>query len=134
MVSLTKDQKRAAELISLIEGTNLTCEESDYYITLVSETGQRYVVARDGKWRCNNGRRGDTTALEMELDDPLWSRPNPLDDPYDRPADDELYEDIFRREEAKPLTDYHSDRLYELWEDGRRIESDAEYYRRREAA
>ena len=131
---MTRDQERARELISLIEGTNLVAEETDRHLTLTSEMGQSYVIDREGRWTCNNGRRGDTTALEMEVDDPLWSRPNPLDDPYDRPADDELYEDIYRREEAKPLSDFHEDRYFDLLAETRQIESDADYYRRREAA
>lgn len=131
---MTKDQARARELISLIEGTNLVAEETDRHLTLTSEMGQSYVIDREGRWSCNNGRRGDTTALEMEVDDPLWSRPNPLDDPYDRPADDELYEDIYRREEAKPLSDFHSDRDAELRAEEQRWRDDVAYYRSRETA
>jgi hypothetical protein len=131
---MTRDQERARELIATIEGTNLTVCEEDHLLTLTSETGQVYTVDREGRWSCNNGRRGDTTALEMEADDPLWSRPNPLDDPYDRPADDELYEDIYRREEAKPLSDFHSDRDAELRAEEQRWRDDVAYYRGREAA
>ena len=123
---MTRDQERARELISVIEGTNLTADESDGYLTLTSETGQVYVISREGRWRCNNGRRGDTTALEMEADDPLWYAPP---DPADMPDHREL-----RHEISPPLSDYYEDRYFDLLAETKRIESDIEYYRRREAS
>ena len=123
---MTRDQERARELISLIEGTNLVAEETDRHLTLTSEMGQSYVIDREGRWTCNNGRRGDTTALEMEADDPLWYAPP---DPEDMPDHREL-----RHEIAPPLSDYHEDRYFDLLAESRRIESDIEYYRRREAS
>ena len=123
---MTRDQERARELISLIEGTNLVAEETDRHLTLTSEMGQSYVIDREGRWTCNNGRRGDTTALEMEADDPLWYAPP---DPEDMPDHREL-----RHEIAPPLSDYHEDRYFDLLAESRRIESDIEDYRRREAS
>lgn len=123
---MTRDQERARELISLIEGTNLVAEETDRHLTLTSETGQSYVIDREGRWSCNNGRRGDTTALEMEADDPMWYAPP---DPADMPDHREL-----RHEIAPPLSDYHEDRLEELRAEAKRIEDDREFYRRQEAA
>ena len=123
---MTRDQERARELISLIEGTNLVAEETDRHLTLTSEMGQSYVIDREGRWTCNNGRRGDTTALEMEADDPLWYAPP---DPEDMPDHREL-----RHEIAPPLSDYHEDRYFDLLAESRRIESDIEYFRMREAS
>ena len=123
---MTRDQERARELVSLIEGTNLVAEETDRHLTLTSEMGQSYVIDREGRWTCNNGRRGDTTALEMEAGDPLWYAPP---DPEDMPDHREL-----RHEIAPPLSDYHEDRLEELRAEAKRIEDDREFYRRQEAA
>ena len=122
---MTRDQERARELIATIEGTNLTVCEEDHLLTLTSETGQVYTIDREGRWSCNNGRRGDTTALEMEADDPLWYAPP---DPADMPDHREL-----RHEIAQPLSDYHEDRLEELRAEAKRIEDDREFYRRQEA-
>lgn len=123
---MTRDQERATDLIRLIEGTNLTICEEDHLLTLTSETGQVYTVDREGRWSCNNGRRGDTTALEMEADDPMWYAPP---DPADMPDHREL-----RHEISPPLSDYHEDRIEELRAEAKRIEDDREFYRRQEAA
>lgn len=124
---MTRDQERARELISVIEGTNLTADESDGHLTLTSELGQVYVIDREGRWHCNNGRRGDTTALEMEADDPMWYAPP---DPADMPDHRELRQGD---ESAPPATDYYEDHVRELRAEAKRIEDDREFYRRQEA-
>jgi hypothetical protein len=123
---MTTDQERARELISLIEGTNLVAEETDRHLTLTSEMGQTYVIDREGRWSCNNGRRGDTTALEMEADDPMWYAPP---DPADMPDHREL-----RHEISPPLSDYHEDRWVEMAEERRRDDYELYHDRRQEAA
>ena len=123
---MTRDQERARELISLIEGTNLVAEETDRHLTLTSETGQSYVIDREGRWSCNNGRRGDTTALEMEADDPMWYAPP---DPADMPDHREL-----RHEISQPLSDYYEDRWVEMAEERRRDDYELYHDRRQEAA
>lgn len=123
---MTRDQERARELISLIEGTNLEVEEGPYAITITSETGQRYTVDREGHWRCNNGKRGDTTDLEMEVDDPMVGAVNPLD----APDHNEGVVGALRGH----LTDFDYDRYSEFAAEAKRVQDDCDYYRQREAA
>ena len=133
---MTRDQERCRELVAQIEGTNLTCHMSGPDLVVVSELGQTYRIDPEGEHiRVNNRTHHMTEAdLEDEVHHPFFSAASPDDEPFNHPYDDELYEDLFPRETAKPLTDFHSDRDAELRAEEQRWRNDVEYYRRREAA
>ena len=117
---MTRDQERARELISLIEGTNLEVVETPLNVVITSEMGQRYTVDREGRWRCNNGRKGDTTDLEMEVDHPLTGAINPLDAP-------DHNEGVV--EAPTYLTDFDADRYAEFAAEAKRVQDDCEHYK-----
>lgn len=117
----TTEQNRARELVSLIHGTNLTCQMQgrDYVVT--TEQGQTYKIDPHAECIRGAGRPKRLSDLETELDAQEMLRQD-----LDRREEDcdELYEEIYARE----ATDFDADRYADFVREADRIAHDRAYY------
>ena len=120
---MTSAQEEAISLVHIYEGRERCKVRTEGHDALVqTDTGLLYRINRDGDVRKDSERSWDLTELTERIESPELFTAD--EDPFDVPS----------IEIPGAVSDFHSDRAYELAEERRRIADDVEHYRRREAA
>lgn len=121
MIDLSKEQVVAREYISLYEGgSTLTCHLKDGALWIESDTGTIWIVYREGRvvrepdgWVC------DADELENRIMHPSDYTTDEDYEPFDVPV----------CEIPGDVSDFHSDRMGEMWDERQKLRDDQDHFR-----
>jgi hypothetical protein len=122
---VTSAQEEAISLVHIYEGRERCKVRTEGHEALVeTDTGLLYRINRDGDVKKDSDRSWDLAELTERIEAPETFAPDDLNDPFDVPS----------LEIPGAVSDFHSDRAYELAEERQRVRDDIDFYRREEAA
>ena len=120
---MTSAQEEAISLVHIYEGRERCDVLTEGLEALVqTDTGLIYRINRDGDVKRDSERSWDLAELTERVEAPETFTADDLNDPFDVPS----------LEIPGAVSDFHSDRAYELAEERRRIADDVDFYQRNE--